>query len=263
MTKMPPKLSPYHWLPDVPDQRDHLYAKVMRTAKKAGKDIAIPSKADISKYFTEVENQGGIGSCTGNAIVGVMEFLASISQPKRKQLVINLSRLFVYYNERAIEGTVSKDAGAQIRHGIKAVAKIGVCSEKTWPYIEKMFKTKPHALAYAEALNCRALEYHRVKNLKELKHAIASKRPVVFGFTVYENFESSEVAKTGIVLMPKKGEKSLGGHAVVACGYDDKKKLVKCRNSWGAKWGIKGYFYLPYGYFTSRGLSDDFWCITK
>jgi C1A family cysteine protease len=83
----------------------------------------------------------------------------------------------------------------------------------------------------------------------------------VFGFTVYESFESAEVARTGALQMPKPKEGVVGGHAVLAVGYDDKIERFMVRNSWGTSWGKKGYFTMPYTYLLSENLSDDFWTI--
>ena len=85
----------------------------------------------------------------------------------------------------------------------------------------------------------------------------------MFGFTVYEAFESQQVAQTGVLNMPQPGERSMGGHAVMAAGYDDAQKRFIVRNSWGTGWGQNGYFTMPYDYLTSRNLSDDFWTIRR
>ena len=63
--------------------------------------------------------------------------------------------------------------------------------------------------------------------------------------------------------MPKFGEGVLGGHAVLAVGYDDKGECLIVRNSWGENWGQKGYFQMPYGYVVGKKLAQDFWTIRK
>jgi C1A family cysteine protease len=176
---------------------------------------------------------------------------------------VNVSRLFIYYNERVIEHTVSEDAGAMIRDGIKALVKQGVCSEKKWPYVVSKFATKPNPACYKEALNHQVVAYARIQTLDEMRACLAEGYPFVFGFTVYESFESQQVAKTGVVPMPKPKEKVLGGHAVLAVGYDDAQKRLLVRNSWGTGWGMKGYFTFPYDYAADRNLSDDFWTIRR
>jgi len=94
-----------------------------------------------------------------------------------------------------------------------------------------------------------------------MRTCLAEGYPFVFGFTVYRSFESREVAKSGVLDMPQRDEKVMGGHAVMAAGYDDRAKRFLIRNSWGADWGKQGYFTMPYAYLDNRNLSDDFWTI--
>jgi C1A family cysteine protease len=251
MNKPNKVISWYGWLPDRPDQRDKYYAAIAAPPKK------LPRSVDLRTICSGVENQGELGSCTANALVGNLEFL----EKKAGQPATDLSRLFIYYNERALEGTVSEDSGAMIRDGIKTLAKQGVCAEKKWPYVIGKFAVKPPSACYRQGLRHQIISYHRVVTLQEMRMCLAEGYPFVFGFTVYESFESAAVAKTGNLNMPKLTEKSLGGHAVMAAGYDDATKRFLVRNSWGTDWGKHGYFTMPYAYLDSRNLSDDFWTI--
>jgi C1A family cysteine protease len=242
----------YGWTPDLPDHRDHLYGAVSKRPAK------LAASVDLRVGCSPVEDQGNLGSCTGNALAGAVEFLEN----KDKVPFVNVSRLFIYYNERVIEHTVNSDSGAMIRDGIKTLVKQGVCSEKKWPYTISKFTAKPSPACYKEALNHQVTAYARLQTTDDMRACLANGYPFVFGFTVYESFESSSVAKTGVVPMPNKAkEKVLGGHAVLAVGYDDAQKRFLVRNSWGAGWGMKGYFTIPYDYVGDRNLSDDFWTI--
>ena len=246
--------SPDHlrgWIPDFPDQRDFLYAALRPSG------VRLPKTVDLRSGMSPVEDQGQLGSCTGNALAGALEFL----ELKNGQPLVDLSRLFIYYNERTIEHTVSSDSGAMLRDGIKTLVTQGVCPEKKWPYVMSAFAKKPAAACYAAAKKHTIQTYHRIVSLGEMRACLAEGYPFVFGFSVYESFESAAVAKTGVVKMPKSGERQLGGHAVCAVGYADKDKRVLVRNSWGPAWGQKGYFTMPYDYVASRDLSDDFWTI--
>ena len=170
--------------------------------------------------------------------------------------------MFIYYNERVIEHTVDSDSGAQIRDGVKSVHKLGAPPETDWPYDINQFSQKPPEQAYTDAKNYQAILYQRVTpTLGQLKGCLASGYPFVFGFTVYESFESQEMANTGHLGMPGTGEKQLGGHAVLAVGYEDSSQTFIVRNSWGADWGIKGYFTMPYPYLLQGTLASDFWTI--
>jgi C1A family cysteine protease len=253
MTKLSKSNRCYGWMPDVPDQRDHLYAApVVYVAK-------LPARADLRPLFPPVYDQGQLGSCTANAIGAAIQF------ERRKQKLkpdFPPSRLFVYYNERVMENTVSSDAGAQIRDGIKSVAKQGDCPEKDWPYVVAKFADKPAATCFKNAIKYKAVSYQRVPQiLNQMKGCLASGYPFVFGFSVYTEFENDTVAKTGVLNMPRSKEKLLGGHAVIAVGYDDRTQRFIVRNSWGSKWGNKGYFTMPYAYLTDSNLADDFWTI--
>ena len=247
------KIKRYGWTPDLPDHRDLFYTASAMHLK------ALPPKVDLRPHCPPVYNQGQLGSCTANSIAGAVEFdqmkqgLPSVFVP---------SRLFIYYNERAIEGDVDQDNGAQIRDGIKSVGKLGVCPETQWPYNIKKFALKPPAVCYKDAVQYRALSYQKVaRDLSQMKGCLASGYPFVFGFTVYESFESAAVAKTGRVPLPSAGEKVLGGHAVMAAGYDDGQQVFIVRNSWGAGWGLKGWSLMPYAYLTHPGLSSDYWTV--
>jgi C1A family cysteine protease len=241
------------WIPDLPDQRDFLYSAIRAAPAK------LPKAVDLSMLMSPVEDQGQLGSCTANALAGVLEFL----ELKDGQKLLDLSRLFIYYNERAIEQSVEVDSGAMLRDGIKSLVKQGVCAEKKWPYVISKFTKKPSPACYRDASKHTISSYHRLLTLKDMRACLAQGYPFVFGFSVYESFESAKVVKTGIVDMPRPSERQLGGHAVCAVGYDDKAKRIIVRNSWGPKWGSKGYFTMPYDYVSDRNLSDDFWTIFR
>jgi C1A family cysteine protease len=242
----------YGWLPDLPDHRDLLYARI------APKVAKLPRKVDLSSGCSPIENQRTLGSCTAHALVGALEFLeVKIGCP-----FVDLSRLFVYYNERLIEGTVESDAGAFLRDGIKSLAKQGVCPEQSWPYDVSDFARKPGTSCYRTARKHRIKSYHRINGVDEMRSCLADGYPFVFGFTVYSAFESKSVAKSGKLNMPNyKTEKVEGGHAVMAVGYNHSAKRFLIRNSWDTDWGMNGYFTMPYDYLADRNLSDDFWTI--
>ena len=239
----------YGWIPDLPDQRDYLYSAPTHVLN------VLPTSVDLRSGCPPVYDQGQLGSCTANAIAGAIEFDLS----KQNLSDFTPSRLFIYYNERAMEGTINSDSGAMIRDGVKSVATQGVCPEPEWPYNISKFTVQPPQQCYQDALACKATLYQRIiPTLSQLKGCLASGYPFIFGFIVYESFESNTVAQTGIVPMPRYREQVLGGHAVVAVGYNDAQQWFIVRNSWSDQWGDKGYCYMPYGYLTNPQLAFRF-----
>lgn len=242
------------WVHDLPDQRDVMFAAAPETL------AALPSKVDLRPKCPPVYDQGQLGSCTANAIAAALQFDECQADPAAP----TPSRLFIYYNERVIEGTVGSDSGAQIRDGIKSVAKIGAPPETDWAYDITKFAEKPPKPAFADASKTRAIAYMRVsQTLTQLKGCLAAGFPFVFGFTVYESFMTPAMQASGVGSLPGPGEKVEGGHAVMAVGYDDASQSFVVRNSWGTTWGMAGYFTFPYPYLTEADLSDDFWTIRR
>jgi C1A family cysteine protease len=241
---------PYGWLPDIPDNRDYLYSAIRPV-------IALPRKVDLRAACSAVEDQGALGSCTAQALAGNIEFIDNMADGE----YTDTSRLFIYYNERALEGTVDYDSGASLRDGIKTLRNDGACHEDAWPYVITRFDEKPPAACYEQARKHIIKSYHRIGSIREMLVCLADGYPFVFGFAVYESFESAEVARTGVARLPKKGERMLGGHAVMAVGYDQPAKRFLARNSWGGSWGMDGYFTLPFQYLET--LADDFWTIRR
>lgn len=241
----------YTWMPEVPDPRDRLSRAPVGAA-------GLPSRVDRILRNMPVENQGALGSCVGHAVTSVFEHTTSLS---------DRSRLFVYYNARTYIGMETVDSGCYIRDAIKSLVKFGVCRESQWPYVLRWFSHRPPSWAYSSAFPFRTMvkEYRRVLNLQELKANLALGQPVMFGFVVPESF-NTRTPYTGLLALPQSGENILGGHAVVADGYDDTLDggVVWVRNSYGKEWGINGWYKMPYAWFTDeRRLVDDMWAMLK
>jgi C1A family cysteine protease len=254
------------WVRDLPDHRDFLYAAPLHK-------VTPPPKVDLRPAFGfSPYDQGRIGSCTANAIAGGIQY----DRHKARQEPSFLpSRLFIYYLERALEHTIALDAGAQIRDGMKSVAKYGVCPETLWPYdgtpadeSTRIFPPdsraiqKPSAEANKEAAKYKLTSYFRVvQSLKQLQGCLAEGYPFVFGFAVFDSLWDDAGEPKTTVPLPTPSEAPVGGHAVLAVGYDDEQRHFIVRNSWGADVQDGGHFYLPYAYITDKNLADDFWTI--
>jgi len=248
----------YGWRRDNLDSRDFTYCKIFTGP--------LPPAVDLRPSDSPIEDQGKLGSCTAHALSGAIQFLELKDKDPNYETV---SRLFIYYNERALEHSTNSDSGASLRDGIKCLMSQGVCNEILWPYDESKVFTKPPSNAYSDAVNHKLTNYYRISSfhnqndLNSMKNCLASGLPFVFGFSVYSSFETTQVEQTGIVPMPKSHEQLLGGHAVCCVGYDDSKGVFIVRNSWGTGWGMKGYFTLPYQYLASTKLSTDFWVVQQ
>lgn len=255
----------YNWKKDAPDPRDLKFTYAPTT---------LPLWVDLRPLCPPIVNQGDLGSCTANALAGALGFLEIMEQATGDktdaeefgtEYFTAFSRLFIYWNERVIEGDTSEDNGAQLRDGIKSLATIGACSEEEWPYTIKYAFHVPPSECFTQASNHKISSYQSLdgRDLQALKNCLAQGFPFVFGFTVYASFESAQVAATGLMPLPQVRDASQGGHAVMCVGYDDAKQVFIIRNSWGTSWGDKGYFYMPYAYMTNPGLTSDLWTIRR
>lgn len=220
------------------------------------KILKTPIIVDLRNKMPPVYEQENLGSCTAQALCGLIGY----DDP----MLIG-SRLFLYYNQRKMLNTVSRDSGAFLRDGVKCLTQFGICQETMWPYIIKRFALCPPPRCYKRALLNRALQSKNIRNtLIDMKTSLANGYPFVVGILVYSSFESNTVATTGVVPYPDvKTERILGGHAVLCVGYDDMKQVWIMRNSWGTGWGMSGYFTLPYQYLLDSKLSSDLWTIIQ
>lgn len=239
-----------NWRPDLPDHRDHLFA-----AHHVVNVAALPPSVDLRPKCPPVVDQGELGSCTANALVGALGFLHG------GPAAIPASRLFVYYGERVIEGDVKQDAGAEIRDGVKVLNKLGAPAEALWPYAPAKFAKRPPAKAFTAAKKQTVSSYQRITSHDERMQCLADGFPFVLGFSCFASIDSDEVAKTGVLPMPGPKDKVIGGHAVVAVGYDRNAQTYLIRNSWGSDWALGGYFTMPFAYVDDTLLSDDHWTL--
>ncbi len=270
------------WLPDYPDFRDYTVEHDAVNGMLAKVGAAKPLKAglaataDLRPWCPPIENQGSLGSCTANAGVAMVEYFERRAFGKH----VDASRLFLYKATRNMLHWTG-DTGAFLRSTMGAMAIFGVPPEEYWPYIVADYEKEPSAFCYAFAQNYQAISYYRLDPsgtskttlLNQIKTNLAGGLPSMFGFTVYNSY--TQAGTTGKLPYPTAGEKIVGGHAIVAVGYDDKMKIKNAnpgavettgalliRNSWGTGWGVAGYGWLPYEY-VLQGLATDWWSLIK
>lgn len=243
-----------------------------RLKVKFKEDTGLPKIVDLRGLCSPIMDQGQEGSCSAHALAGAVEFLELMelrgaSDPTElefapfSKIFQPVSRNFIYYQERAIEGTIDQDAGAQdLRDGCNALLNVGVPRETLWPYGASTMFAAPNAEAVSDASAHKILSFTSVDDLKQ---CLVDRFPFVLGFTVYESFMSGDVAQSGIMPVPQPGEQVEGGHAVLAVGYDDYEQAFIVRNSWGKNWGLGGYFYFPYSIMENAQMAGDFYTLRK
>jgi len=224
----------------------------------ADQSITAIQKVDLRKTCPPVYDQGDLGNCTAQSLAFAFEF-DQLKQGIKYPPVP--SRLFIYYNTRELEGNMDEDCGAELFNCISSLVDKGSCPEKMWP-CTKDYKLKPTQDCYDIAANFKIKKYNQLEQtLHDMKKCLISGFPFICGISIFKSFESKKVAKTGIVPIPRKTEILLGGHTVVCVGFVEKYQVFIMRNSWGAKWGDDGYFYIPYKYLTDPELASDFWVV--
>jgi len=253
----------FGWVPDRPDYRDFGAVDNATTAPLFHRSTYTPDRIDLREtgFFSPVEDQGDLGSCTAQAVVGIVEYL----ERKTYGNFIDHSRLFLYRASRKLYFRAKGDSpigdtGCEIRTTIKALASFGCPPEWVWPYEPTKFDVEPSPDAYALAQTYKGLFYVKLESLQHIKAFLRIQLPVAFGFTCYESIDDPKTADTGVIPVPKNGERVVGGHAVAAVGYTDSDVII--RNSWSKKWGEDGYGYLPYWYFENK-QSSDFWAVLR
>jgi C1A family cysteine protease len=238
--------------------------------------LTLPTTIDLRAWCSPVEDQGALGSCTAQAGVGIVEYFERRAFGRH----IDGSKLFLYKATRNLMHQTG-DTGAWLRVTMKAIVLFGIPPEEFWPYTIADFDDEAPAFCYAFAQNYQAIQYYRLDPpgtsrqalLGRIKAELAAGLPAMFGFTVYSSI--SQAAATGKIPFPVPGERVVGGHAVVAVGYDDNMSVSNAnspgsqttgallvRNSWGAGWGSDGYGWIPYEY-VLRGLAIDWWSLLK
>lgn len=245
---------PYGTHPDVPDHRD-LRWEAPRHVRRA-----LPRAVDLRPSCPPVEDQRPLNACSAHAI-GTALWFDELRQGLERA---RPSRLFLYWVERAKEHTIGTNAPVSLRDGYRAVARHGVCPEVLWPWRPERYSERPPKACFREAARRRAVSYHRVpRALDHLRGCLAEGFPFTLGLSVHESFEGRRVRETGRVPMPARGERTLGGHAVVAIGYDGRSRRFLARNSWGRRWGLHGDFTLPFDYLLDPDLAWDFWTVRR
>ena len=244
---------PLGYVKDSFDHRDYKYVPEQTFS------LSLAPNKFIITGLPPILDQGYLGSCVSNALANSLRYIYN----KLKRNNNSWSRLFNYYYSRVLEGTVNIDNGCQIRNAFKVCNKTGSCYEAKWPYTITKFKIQPSVQAVNEAKKNIITKYNRVDQTRNaIKSCLLSSNTLVVGFSCYTNLFSQYTTSTGNITYPLARERYLGGHAVLLVGFDDTAQTYNFMNSWGNKWGNKGFGTIPYRYLEDPNLAGDFWTLT-
>jgi hypothetical protein len=237
-----------------PDSRDIRYEDVWHLPVK------LPVKIDLRNILPPIWDQDGVGVCHAE---GVAKAVCAVEKQEGIP-VLDPSVLFLAWNARALEGTQNHDSGASIRDTIKAAAANGICSAETWPFVPARLCVRPPPAAYTEARGHVALQYQSIQQTSaDYRGALANGHVFPIGIEVFPSFESAQVARTGLVPLPRLTEQSIGGHCILICGYDDIAARFTFANSWGTSWALGGYGTIPYAYLLNPNIAWDAFAIQR
>jgi Papain family cysteine protease len=210
------------------------------------------SAVDLRSACGPVKDQGSEGACTAHAGTSANEWIHR--RYLGKQPVF--SPQYTYAKELLAQGDFPQDDGSDGVTLCNTLIANGCCELSAYPYVPGQI-LKPTPAQDANAASYRLGAYHGLRGSETALSVIGDLTPwpVEVGFTVYESFESVDVAKSGVMPIPKAGETLLGGHEVLMVGYDigptptlrptGSLPAALIQNSWGTGWGLGGFFWMP------------------
>jgi C1A family cysteine protease len=266
------------YIPDIPSIEDYTIKNVEEELPKPiisdlNKTDQLPNSIDNRKWCSSIQDQGSLGSCTAQAAVSMMEYM----QKKAYNSYQDGSRLFIYWNTRKYMGDqyVDNDSGAYNRLTMKTISKLGIPEETNWPHNINEFKKEPPRSVYDDAHTNKALKYVRLDSdskyddnyVNRIKSFLTNGYAAISGFACYDNVYKV-TRNEPIIQYPIKGTNELiGGHTVMLCGFNNDmnynlgKGCFLAQNSWSTNYGDRGFFWIPYLYYTT-GLAIDTWTVT-
>lgn len=247
-------------------------ARYVRKVGLMGAAVPPPSM-DLHALLPPCFDQGPSGSCGPNSGAGLAAFLWP---------GFMASRLAWYYWVRVLEGDPDVDEGVETRDVLRILATIGAAPEDDWPFDLARLKQAPPETLKALAAGRRISSLPRLRGASDMIDCLAQGHPFLLGFEVPSWMDDDWIATSGILTLPPpgRGRSSLGGHDVLAVGYDlnfrsnpdflssgcdpalVEDEMLLIRNSWGTAWGLRsrpGHFWMPLSWAADPSTGDDAW----
>ena len=257
--------------PDRLDLRDFPYRPPLRNLQPEYPEAAA-LKRSFPKYASDkmVLDQGKEGACTGFGLAAVVNYLrwSRIRLAKggaRKAPPPKVSPRMLYHLARFYDEWPGEDYdGSSCRGALKGWHRHGVCEDRLWPYRNKAKEVvfiEPSEGWDTNATQCPIGVYYRIdkSSVVDMQAAICEVGAIYCSGNVHAGwFASPFPQRAGIACIEAaKGAENTGGHAFALVGYNRYGFIVQ--NSWGPKWGTKGFAILPYEDWIARGT--DSWAV--
>jgi len=210
----------------------------------------LPRRIDLSKDLPPPGNQGKQQSCVGwaaaYALKTYQEKIEGHLPIVTREGNVNRRRVFspsFIYNQ--ING--GRDNGSYFSEALNFLEEEGCATLADMPYRELDYTSQPSRRARKNARRFRISHWGQVNTVSTMavKIHLAKGLPILTGLMIDEGFRN---ARRDFIWRSRVGE-SIGGHAVLVIGYDDRLRAFKLINSWGRKWGDGGYGWIDYRHF--------------
>lgn len=241
-------------------EREAHAAELLKTVVTAP---AVPTSADWrshagQNYICCPKDQGGCGSCvafgTAATIDGAMRVIdaAPIGTAKGYTLQ-DVSEAQLYYCSKTASDAHTCETGWWPTSALAYAHATGLAPESCFPYTAG---DQPcNVCKNWQSLVTKVGNTSSLTTANAMQQWLATKGPLITCFTVYDDF----FAYSSGVYTHHSGAVA-GGHCVCCIGYNLTTKAWLCKNSWGASWGMGGYFWIGFG---QCGIDSDMWGISS
>jgi hypothetical protein len=211
---------------------------------------ALPASVDLRHLFPRLLDQKVTSACTGFSGAPMMD---AVMRKDGRRRPFMPSPIFLYREARVLGGYVEEDGGAEIRNIWKVAARLGLppmsiverkkcrfgradlADPETGLFPERsIWRRPPPPGVYAAAARRQVVTYHKLFTLADILRCLADGWPVQGGVALFRSMYGRGGPRFEVP-DPTSGELTLGGHAIIYCGYDKPSRKLLIRNSWGAE----------------------------